>query len=181
MKKLITTLLLSTSMFVIAPLSANPKVELTMTLPHNAVAATANFDVGNNVELFAGLGGTIYSEKMANGDREYAADSTYSLGAKYYVGQHIRLTAGYGVIGNIISKESYYSDDIDMNVVNGKYIGIGYFSTRNRGIVADLNLVDVNAIDDRSSELCNIDDNDCSEYIAEENDNLITLSIGYRF
>jgi hypothetical protein len=181
MKKFIAVSLLTTSMAITAPLFANPKVELSVTLPQNSVAATANFDVGNNVELFAGLGGIVYSEKMANGDREYAADSTYSLGAKYYVGQHIRLTAGYGVIGNIISKESYSSDDIDMNVVNGKYLGIGYFSTRNRGIVADLNIVDVSAIDDRSSELCNIDDNDCSEYIAEKNDNLITFSIGYRF
>ena len=157
--------------------SSNIKVEAGLGLQFGGIGANANFDVGNRVELFAGLGFTPGYEEV-QGDDEYAFDLGYTLGAKYYVTNHIRLTAGYGTVGAINTKDDEWSDDIDVETVKGKFLGLGYYSSRHKGLVADVFIIEnQDNFYDKIQEL----EQDEDKYLETVSDQQIKLSIGYRF
>ena len=179
MKKLISQLLLisATTAAFLPAYAENMKIEAGLGLQFGGIGASANFDVGNRVELFAGLGVTPGNEEV-NGDDEYAFDLGYTLGAKYYVTNHIRLTAGYGTVGSINTKDDEFSDDIDVATVKGKFIGLGYYSSRYKGLVADVFLIENK--DNFYDEIQDLEQNK-DKYLETVNDQQIKLSIGYRF
>ena len=179
MKQTLLKILLS-SAITIAFLPAyanNMKVEAGIGLQFSGIGANANFDVGNRVELFAGLGLAPGHEKIS-GDNEVAFDLGYSLGAKYYITNHIRVTGGYGTVGAINTKDDKWSDDIDVETVNGKFIGLGYYTSRNKGFVADVFLVETkDNFYDKIQDLEQKED----KWLETVNDQQVKLSVGYRF
>ncbi|MCF6205208.1 MAG: hypothetical protein L3J59_16350 [Methylococcaceae bacterium] len=179
MKKFLTILLLvsATTVAFLPAQAENLKVEAGMGLQFGGIGANANFDVGNRVELFAGLGLAPGQEEVY-GDEEYAFDLGYSLGAKYYVTNHIRLTGGYGTVGTINTKDSEWSDDIDVETVKGKFIGLGYYTSRHKGFVADVFIVENK--DNFYDKIQDLEQND-GKWLETVNDQQVKLSVGYRF
>ena len=175
MKKLITPLLLIALTGLSSPaFSNNLNFEVGYGLPTGHFGGNANFDIGNNIELFAGLGLAVGKANINDTDK-YAAEPAFALGARYYVTPHIRLMAGYGTIGGILTKENSAATNLDMETVKGRYIGAGYYVSRNKGFVADIMYVDTSDFDD---EIINIEKR---AFVHDSDNDTIKFSVGYRF
>ncbi len=175
MKRLITPLMIIALTGLSSPaFSNNVKFELGYGLPNGHFGGNANFDVGNNVELFAGLGAAIGKANINNTDK-YAAAPAFSLGARYYVAPHIRLMAGYGTIGGLLTKDSSYATNLDMETLKGRYLGAGYFVSRNKGLVADIMYVDTSKFDEKITEI------EERAFVQDSDNDTIKFSVGYRF
>jgi hypothetical protein len=176
MNKLISYLLLTGLISSTIPaFSNNMNFEVGVGIPYGVLGGNANFDIGNSVELFAGLGMAVDSADIGN-ETEYATDLAYSLGARYYIASHIRLTAAYGTIGSILTQSNEFSEDIDLEAVKGRSIGIGYYSSKDKGFVADIMYIDTKNFDQRTEEL-----ESKGLYLKDKKDGEVMLSLGYRF
>ncbi len=175
MKKLIAPLLLIALAGLSSPaFSKNLNFEAGYGLPYGHFGGNANFDVGNNVELFAGLGLAIGKANINNTDK-YAAAPAFSLGARYYVAPHIRLMVGYGTIGGLLTKDASWATNLDMETIKGRYIGAGYMTSRNKGLVADIMYVDTSNFDEKISEI------ETRAFVQDSDNDTIKFSVGYRF
>ena len=175
MKKIITPLLLIAVTALSSPaFSNNVKFELGYGLPTGHFGGNANFDVGNNVELFAGLGAAIGKANINNADK-YAAAPAFSLGARYYVAPHIRLLVGYGTIGGMLTKDASWATNLDIETIKGRYLGVGYMTSRNKGLVADIMYVDTSKFDEKITEI------EERAFVQDSDNDTIKFSVGYRF
>jgi len=176
MNNLIKTSLLSGLLALTAPaFSNNVNFELGLGAPYGGIGGNANFDVGNNIELFAGLG-FISGSDIYDDEFHVASDLGYSAGARYYVTPNVRLMAGYGAVGGILNKQGESSHDLDMEAVKGGFFGAGYISNKNKGFTADLVFIDNSEFSDEVSDIQNN-----GRYIEDKDDNEVKIAIGYRF
>lgn len=176
MNTLIKTSLLSGLLALTAPaFSNNVNFELGIGAPYGGIGGNANFDVGNNVELFAGLG-FISGSDIYNDEFHVASDLGYSVGARYYASPNIRLMAGYGAVGGVLTKQYESSDDLDMEAVKGGFVGAGYISNKHKGFTADLIFIDNGRFSDKVNDIRNN-----GEYVEDKDDNEVKVAIGYRF
>ena len=175
MKKLITPLLLIAVTGLSSPaFSNNAKFELGYGLPTGHFGGNANFDVGNNVELFAGLGVAVGKANINNTDK-YAMAPAFALGARYYVAPHIRLMVGYGTIGGLLTKDNSSATNLDMETIKGRYLGAGYIASRNKGFTADIMYVDTSKFDEKITEI------EERAFVQDSDNDTIKFSVGYRF
>lgn len=156
-------------------LSNSFNIEAGLGIPYGILGANANYAVGDNIEVFGGLGIALGSTET-NGDVKFHTGTGYALGGRYYVTEHIRLVAAYGTIGGTIVRQNTSSSDAVFETVAGAVAGLGYYTSKERGFSIDVLYVDTTALDDKADELKND-----GFFIEDADTRNIKLSFGYRF
>lgn len=162
--------------------SADLKFALGLGAPYGILGGNLNVGVAEKAEVFAGLGMALAAvDNGSTTDIVTGSGPSYAVGGRYYLTGNVRLTAGYGIVGGIVTGTSssvFGTSNLEMEEVAGAFAGIGFKlgGKNNSGIGIDLLYIDTSKMEDKANELELQGFN-----IEKQSDSNIKLAIGYRF
>jgi len=163
--------LLSTTTTVFAE---DIKFEMGLGVPYGMFGGNASVSLFDNTEVFAGLGVALGAVDTGY-KKEIATGLGYSAGGRFYVNDNIRLTAGYGVIGGVVTGTA---SNLNLEEVVDAFAGIGYKSgSKNQGFSFDVLYLSSSNIEDKAEEL------GAKGYKVSGKEDIsnIKIALGYRF
>ncbi|MCF6205204.1 MAG: hypothetical protein L3J59_16330 [Methylococcaceae bacterium] len=180
MIKIASKILLASILSTTTLYAQDVKFEMGLGVPYGILGGNASIETSESTELFAGMGLALGAVDTGM-KTEVATGLGYSAGGRFYINESIRLTAGYGIVGGIVTgKRSGFGtiSDVELETLPGAFAGIGYKSgSKSQGFSIDIMYLDSSKLEEKAKEL------GAKGYRLETNEDIsnIKLALGYRF